>query len=59
MIVKSEQHVQDDPDKTFVGSVSLSRTEIEMMKRLQSVTGKGRSELFRAGLLLLYKQVFK
>lgn len=59
MIVKSEQNVQDDPDKKFVGSVSLTRNETEMMKRLQSVTGKGRSELFRAGLFLLYQKVFK
>lgn len=58
-IVKFELATKDDPNKLLRNSVQLTPAETQMMERLQSSTGKSRSDLFRAGLQLLYKQVFK
>lgn len=57
-VVKSEQQGDTDPDRRFGSSLSLSAQEIQMMKRIQSVTGKTREEVFRAGLILVYQKFF-
>jgi len=57
-VVVSEQRGDADPDKRLVGSVSLSQQETEMMKKIQSLTGKSRNEILRAGLILVFKRYF-
>lgn len=59
-IVKAEASVsEDDPNKKYANSVQLSATEIQMMKKLQSVypTLK-RGDIFRLSLAHFYKQHF-
>lgn len=60
MVVKAEQSVEGDPNKLLRNGVMLNAVETQMMKRLQSVyVGKSRSDIFKAGLYLLYKRHFK
>ena len=58
-VVKAEQSVADDPNKLLRNSVQLTQVETKMVERLQSVTGKTRSEVLRAGLIVLYRQFFR
>lgn len=59
MVVKAEQSVEGDSNKRLRNSVSLSKAETQMMKRLQSAYPKlGRSEIFSLALRRLYKAHF-
>jgi hypothetical protein len=59
MVVKAEQLVEGDTNKRLVNTVSLSRGETQMMKRLQSIYPKlGRSEIFSLALRRLYTAHF-
>ena len=58
MIVKAEKFAQDDPNKLLRNGVQLNSTETLLMQKLQKLTGKSRSDLFRAGFHLLYKKYF-
>lgn len=59
MVVKAEQSVEGDVNKRLVNTVSLSKTETAMMKRLQSIYPKlGRSEIFSLALRRLYTAHF-
>lgn len=59
MIVKAEKSVEGDPNKLLRNGVMLNPIETKMMERLQaSFPGKSRSDLFRAGLSLLYQKKF-
>jgi len=58
-VVRSEKAVENDPNKHVQNSVRLSQEDLHMLKRLQGIyKGKGRSELLRAGLFLLYRRHF-
>jgi hypothetical protein len=59
-VVKSEQAVEGDPNKKFQNSVKLSIEDIAMLDQLKrAYPNKGRSEILRAGLFLLYQATFK
>jgi hypothetical protein len=59
MVVKAEQSVEGDENKRLRNSVSLSKAEIRMMKRLQSIyTNMDRSEIFSLALRRLYSSHF-
>ena len=59
MVVKAEQSVEGDVNKRLQGSVSLSKAEIQMLKRLKSLYPKlGRSEIFSLALRRLYTAHF-
>jgi hypothetical protein len=58
MIVKAEKFAEDDPNKLLRNGVQLNPTETLLMKKLQKLTGKSRSDLFRAGFHLLYQKYF-
>ena len=58
-IVKAEKSVEGDSNKFLNNGVSMSKTDTAMMVKLQSVyPKKSRSDLFRAGLALLYRSHF-
>jgi hypothetical protein len=57
-VVKAEQAVKDDPNKLLRNSVQLNSRETLMLKRLQKLHNKGRTEIFRAALILMYHKYF-
>jgi hypothetical protein len=60
MIVKAEKSVEGDPNKLLRNGVMLNPQETKMMQQLQAVyKTKSRSDIFRAGLYLLYRKHFK
>ncbi len=58
MIVKAENFAEGDPNKMLRNGVQLNPVEVLLMQKLQKLTGKSRSDLFRAGFHLLYKKYF-
>ncbi len=59
MVVKAEQYAAEDENKRLTGSVSFSKEEVQMLKRLQSIyKNTGRSGIISLALRRLYKSHF-
>ena len=59
VIVRAERQVDQDPNKRFGSSVSLSKQELAMVKRLKSIyPEKTQPEILKLGLYALFRSHF-
>ena len=56
-IVKAELATADDPNKSYRNGLSLSKQELEIIKRLQKIyPGKSRQDILKQALLYFFRQ---